>query len=80
MENGYWGARYAGPIVSLMIEKYLKGTITRKDLEYRMYSETLEHEYEKPYLGKPFPINHNYIVKKADYDREKGRREALISK
>jgi len=80
VENGYWGARYAGPIASLMIEKYLKGTITRKDLEYRMYSETLEHEYEKPYLGKPFPINHNHIVKKADYDREKRRSEALISK
>jgi len=75
VENGYWGARYAGPIASLMIEKYLKRTITRKDLENRMYTETLEHEYEKPYLGKSFQINHNYIVKKVDYDRERKRRQ-----
>jgi len=24
VENGYWGARWAGPITSLMIEKYIK--------------------------------------------------------
>lgn len=71
VENGYWGARYAGPIASLMIEKYLKREITRKDLENRMYTETLEHEYEKPYSGKPFLINQNYTVKKADYDKSK---------
>lgn len=71
VENGYWGARYAGPIASLMIEKYLKGEITRTDLEERMYSETLEHEYDKPHSGKPFLINQNYTVKKVDYDRTK---------
>ena len=31
VENGYWGARWAGPITSLMIEKYVKKKITRKD-------------------------------------------------
>jgi len=71
VENGYWGARYAGPIASLMIEKYLKGEITRTDLEERMYTETLEHEYDKPYSGQPFLINQNNIVKKADYDKSK---------
>lgn len=71
VENGYWGARYAGPIASLMIEKYLKGEITRKDLEERMYTYTLEHEYDKPYSGKPFLINQNGMIKKADYDRAK---------
>src|SRR5690606_10133786 len=62
--NGYWDSRYAGPIASLMIEKYLKGEITRTDLEERMYTETLEHEYDKPHSGKPFLINQNHIVKK----------------
>ena len=57
IENGYYGARYAGHIASLMIEKYIKGKITRKDLEKKMLEKTLEHEYAKPYSGEPFEIN-----------------------
>ncbi len=57
IENGYYGARYAGHIASLLIEKYIKGEITRKDLEKRMLEKTLEHEYAKPYSGEPFKIN-----------------------
>lgn len=57
IENGYFGSRYAGHIASLMIEKYLKGEITRKDLEKRMLEKTLEHEYAKPYSGEAFKIN-----------------------
>lgn len=51
VENGYWGARWAGPIASLMIEKYLKGTISRTDLEKRMLEGSLKSEYAR-YLGK----------------------------
>lgn len=57
IENGYYGARYAGHIASLLIEKYLNGEITRKDLEKRMLEKTLEHEYAKPYTGSEFKIN-----------------------
>jgi len=57
IENGYYGSRYAGHIASLLIEKYLKGEITRKDLEKRMLEKTLEHEYAKPYSGEEFKIN-----------------------
>lgn len=57
IENGYYGSRYAGHIASLLIEKYIKGVITRKDLEKRMLEKTLEHEYAKPYSGEPFKIN-----------------------
>ena len=57
IEHGYYGARYAGHIASLLIEKYLKGTITRTDLEKRMLEKTLEKEYAKPYSGEPFEIN-----------------------
>ena len=57
IENGYYGARYAGHIASLMIEKYMKGEITRTDLEKRMLEKTLEHEYAKPYSGSEFKIN-----------------------
>lgn len=51
VENGYWGARWAGPIASLMIEKYLRGKITRTDLEKRMLQGSLQTEYAK-YTGK----------------------------
>ena len=57
VENGYYGARVAGPIASLMIEKYLKGEVYRCDLEKQMFEKSLEHEYMKPYLGQKFYIN-----------------------
>ena len=57
VENGYWGARYAGRISSLMIEKYLKNSVSRKDLENWIFSHSLENEYAKPYSAEPFKIN-----------------------
>ncbi len=57
VENGYWGSRFAGKIASLMIEKYLKGYITRTDLEDWILTHSLEDEYEKPYSGHSFGIN-----------------------
>lgn len=47
VENGYWGSRWAAPIASLMIEKYIKGTIKREALEQRMFEGSLEEEYTK---------------------------------
>ncbi len=58
VENGYWGGRWAGRIASLMIEKYLKGEITRTDLERYVLEGSLEEEYAKPYSGEPFRINY----------------------
>jgi penicillin-binding protein 2 len=52
VENGYWGSRWAGPITSLMIEKYIKRKITRKDLEKRMLEGSLQSEYNK-YISNP---------------------------
>ena len=57
VENGYFGARIAGPIASLMIEKYLRGSITRTDLEKAMLEKSLEAEYAKVVSGLPFTIN-----------------------
>ncbi len=57
VENGYWGGRYAGRIAGLMIEKYLKGTISRTDMENWILTHSLEEEYKKPYSGEPFTIN-----------------------
>ena len=41
VENGSYGAAYAAPIGSLIIEKYLNGDTGRKDLERRMKSANL---------------------------------------
>ncbi|MEZ4792033.1 MAG: penicillin-binding transpeptidase domain-containing protein [Gelidibacter sp.] len=57
VENGYWGSRFAGRIASLMIEKYIHGEITRKDMETWILNHGLESEYAKPYSGQPFTIN-----------------------
>ncbi|AOW21655.1 penicillin-binding protein 2 [Urechidicola croceus] len=47
VENGYWGSRWAGPIATLMIEKYLNGETSRKYLEDRMFNGSLQDEYDK---------------------------------
>jgi penicillin-binding protein 2 len=41
VENSGFGGTWAAPIASLMIEKYLKGEINRKDLEKRMMEADL---------------------------------------
>ena len=47
IENGGYGATIAGPIASLMIEKYLRKKITRTDLETRILSTSLQGRYAK---------------------------------
>ncbi|MCF6297303.1 MAG: penicillin-binding protein 2 [Flavobacteriaceae bacterium] len=62
VENGYWGARWAAPITSLMIEKYINGFIgksaRRQNAEKKMLTQGLEEEY-----SKQLEIE-NYIAKK----------------
>jgi len=62
VENGYWGSRFAGRIASLMIEKYINGEITRKDMETWILTHGLESEYAKPYSGQPFTINRGATI------------------
>ena len=57
IENGYWGSRWAAPISSLMIEKYLNDSITRTRLEKRMLNGSLKNEYNKLLSGLNFTIN-----------------------
>ena len=47
VENGYWGSRWAGPIATLMIEKYLTGKIGRPLVEERMLNGSIQEEYDK---------------------------------
>jgi penicillin-binding protein 2 len=52
VENGGFGATIAGPIASLMIEKYIKRKITRKDLETRILAKDLQPEYNR-FISNP---------------------------
>lgn len=52
VENGYWGSRWAGPIATLMIEKYLNGETIRPRIEERMLNGSLEEEYAKQLIEK----------------------------
>jgi penicillin-binding protein 2 len=51
VENAGYGATWAAPIASLMIEKYINRTVKRKDVEERMINSNLitgkVPEYEK---------------------------------
>ena len=57
IENGYWGSRWAAPISSLIIEKYINGSIQRNWLEKYIMEGDLSSEYLKPYLTSNFEIN-----------------------
>ena len=47
IENGGYGSAIAGPIASLLIEKYLKQKITRVDLEKKVLATSLQSRYAK---------------------------------
>ena len=47
VENGGFGSTIAGPITTLMIEKYIKKEVTQKDREKRMLEKSLQSEYNK---------------------------------
>ena len=45
VENGYWGSRWAAPIASLLMERYLTGKVARTELKQRMVEGDLSAEY-----------------------------------
>ncbi|MCF0200871.1 MAG: penicillin-binding protein 2 [Bacteroidales bacterium] len=47
IENGGYGATWAAPIASLMIEKYLNGEVTRTELEKRMMEGVITYKNER---------------------------------
>ena len=46
-ENGGFGATYAAPMASLMVEMYLNGEVKRTDLEKRMKEANLMSRVKK---------------------------------
>ena len=60
VENGGFGATVAGPITTLMLEKYIKREITMKDREKRVLETSLQGEYNrfsKKYLDSMYRVN-----------------------
>ena len=41
----------------VLIEKYIKGEVTLKNMEQLVMNKSLDEEYQKPFLNKPFKIN-----------------------
>lgn len=78
VENGYWGSRFAGKVASLMIEKHIKGKITRTDLEDWLLKHSLEEEYAKPYSGEPFKINEGATLQRIDDSEYQKLKKQLI--
>lgn len=76
VENGGYGATIAGPITTLMIEKYIKKEISRKDREERILKTNLNFQYNKytkKYIDSMFKVKKlkdsiEYIFKKRKLD------------
>lgn len=89
VENGHYGNTWAGPIATLMIEKYLNKKITRKDLEKRMLEGNLNWQYRKLYPAKD-SINKPKLTKvdslrmklksKKEIEEEKKKKQAAKKK
>jgi penicillin-binding protein 2 len=47
IENGGFGSTIAGPIATLMIEKYIRKKITRTDLQSYILNKSLQSRYAK---------------------------------
>jgi penicillin-binding protein 2 len=62
IEKGGWGARWAAPMASLLIEKYLTDSISRPDVEKRMFEGNLLSLYETDF--KKDSIAKKQIAKK----------------
>ncbi|WP_185863260.1 penicillin-binding protein 2 [Blattabacterium cuenoti] len=64
IENGGFGSRWAGPIASLIAEKYIKNSVNRKNLEKKIMTSGLKHVYNS--IAKMKKLNNSYIKKYID--------------
>jgi penicillin-binding protein 2 len=91
VENGGWGASWAAPIGTLMIEKYLNDTIARKELEKRMFDGVVypphykvgtefEEKTAKKDSSKTVSKNKKEDNKKEDNKKKKDKKEVSEKK
>lgn len=74
VENGGFGSTTAGPITTLMLEKYIKGKITQKDREKRVLEKSLQGEYNK-YSKKYIDSMYRIKLRKDSLDRVKNKKK-----
>ncbi|MEO8515864.1 MAG: penicillin-binding protein 2 [Flavobacterium sp.] len=74
VENGGFGATVAGPITTLMIEKYIKKKITMKDREKRAMETSLQGEYNK-YTRKFIDSMYRVNIRKDSVTRALNRKK-----
>ena len=68
VENAGFGATYAAPIASLMIEKYLRGEITNKEREQSMLNLNLMSSSETEYkYMEQYRQDYDPVVPADDY-------------
>ncbi len=79
IENSGYGATWAGPIATLMLEKYINGKISRKDLETRMLNGSLQAEYQKIeniiYQRQPEPTKVQDSIEKTKIEIGEAKKE-----
>jgi penicillin-binding protein 2 len=68
VENAGFGATYAAPIASLMMEKYLKDTVTRKPLEDRIISMDLTVKLKAVFAAQKAAKEAKALAKKHKMD------------
>ncbi|WP_185872232.1 penicillin-binding protein 2 [Blattabacterium cuenoti] len=64
IENGGFGARWAGPIATLIAEKYIKNNVYRKNLEKKIMTSGLQKVYNT--IAKMKKLNNLYIKNSID--------------
>ena len=75
VENGGWGATYAG-VASLLAEKYLTGTIERKEMEQRLTNLNLNGEYQRQWADHLKKIGKSETPKLSDSTQLDGIKNA----
>lgn len=86
VENGGFGATYAGPMASLIAEKYLTGTIERKSMEESIIKSDFSNEYLRQWndylkrTGKYVPNNLPQALKDSIYKINSNKKLSLKEK
>ena len=79
IENGGWGAQWAAPIASLLIEKYLTDSISRPAIEERMLNGNLLIQALAG-QAKQIPDSMKALIRKAELKEPKIKKKAFKRK
>lgn len=78
VENAGFGATYAAPIASLMMEEYLKDTVSRPDLEKRVMATNLVTDLKAVFAAQKAKYDAKIKAQKAREDSIKKEKSAAL--